>query len=266
LSSAAPSTGSSLVWPIGLACLVGLAIGFGVGYTVGIRDRASIAPTAAERPSAQLPAQLPAPGGRDFTDSTVATAPPAALPKAENNVRVPPPVPAPVVPFSGRVVVRSTPPGARVFVDGRDRGAAPATVTGLGQGEHRIRLVQEGYATTERRVVLSTERPSQVLTVPLSKAVVAPKQGVIPPAKADASQKPTPTWDTGMLVLDSRPSGANAFVDGRAVGKTPVSVPGVKAGDHTVRFELVGHFPWSTSINVEGGTSNRVGGSLEKID
>jgi len=69
-----------------------------------------------------------------------------------------------------------------------------------------------------------------------------------------------------MLVLDSRPSGANAFVDGRAVGKTPVSVPGVKAGDHTVRFELAGHFPWSTSINVEGGTSNRVGGSLEKID
>src|SRR5262249_27532657 len=155
--------------------------------------------------------------------------------------------------------VRSTPAGARVFVDGRDRGQAPATLTDLGQGEHRVRLVQEGYLTAERRVVLSAERPAQVLTVPLAKKadvgpkqaapakpdLVAPKPGSTQPAKADASPKPGSIQEAeaGTIVLDSRPTGATAFVDGKAVGKTPVTVPGVKAGDHTVRFELAGHHP-----------------------
>ena len=176
------------------------------------------------------------------------------------------------MPFSGRVVVRSTPTGARVFVDGRDRGAAPATVTGLGQGEHRIRIVYDGYTTAERRVVLSPDRPSQTFTVPLAKAPVAPKASGSQTAKSPlvtpkpVVSEPAKADEAGLLVLDSRPTGATIILDGRAVGKTPLTVPGVKAGDHTVRFELSGHYPWTASVNVVGGTSTRVGGSLEKID
>jgi len=270
-TSPAPSSGSSRVWPIGLASLVGLAIGFGVGYTVGMGDRSSVTPTTAERPAA--PVAPAAAAGGTFTESTVDNRPAAAA-KPENEQRLPPAESTPVVPFSGRVVVRSTPAGARVFVDGRDRGAAPATVTGLGQGEHRVRVVHDGYTTAERRVVLSPERPSQGLTVPLAKAPVAPKQGAVPPAKTDAAPKqgvsPPAKADAegeaGVLVLDSRPTGATVFLDGRSVGKTPLNLPGVKAGDHTIRYELSGHYPWAASINVVGGTSTRVGGSLEKID
>jgi serine/threonine protein kinase len=269
--SPAPSSTSSLVWPIGLACLVGIASGFGVGYTVGMRDRASVslATATGERPSA--PTAPATPPDRTFTESTVDNQP-AAASKPANEPRLPPLESAPVVPFSGRVVVRSTPAGARVFVDGRDRGAAPATVTGLGQGEHRIRIVHDGYTTAERRVVLSPERPSQTFTVPLAKAPVAPKATGSQTAKSPVvtpkpgASEPAKADEAGLLVLDSRPTGATVFLDGRVAGKTPLSVPDVKAGDHTVRFELSGHYPWTASINVVSGTSTRVGGSLEKID
>jgi len=175
------------------------------------------------------------------------------------------------------------PAGARVFVDGRDRGAAPATIAGLAQGEHRVRIVRDGYTTVEQRVVLSPSQPSELLSVPLVKTPVAPNPGSSPPAKADlvtpkpGSNQPAkadaetqlgakPSADTGVLVLDSRPMGATAFLDGRAVGRTPVMLPDVKAGDHSVRFELDQHRTWTASIKVVGGTANRVGGSLEKID
>jgi hypothetical protein len=155
-----------------------------------------------------------------------------------------------------------------VFVDGRDRGAAPATIAGLAQGEHRVRIVHDGYTTVEQRIVLSPAQPSELLSVPLVKAAVAPKPGSNQPAKADAETQlgAKPSAEAGVLVLDSRPMGASAFLDGRVVGRTPVTLPDVKAGDHAVRFELDEHRTWTASIKVVGGTTNRVGGSLEKID
>jgi hypothetical protein len=72
--------------------------------------------------------------------------------------------------------------------------------------------------------------------------------------------------ETGTLLVESRPPGATVFMDGRAVGRTPLNVPDVKAGDHGVRLELAGHRQWTTSIKVVGGTPNRIGASLEKID
>jgi hypothetical protein len=263
------SSSSSLVWPIGLACVVGLAIGFGVGYTVGMGDRVSVA-----QPTAQ-PATASTPEGNTFTESTVSNPPAAAV------TELPQPEIAPVAPFSGRVVVRSTPPGARVIVDGRDRGPTPATVSGLRQGEHRVRVLHDGYTAAERRVVLSTSQPLQALTVPMAKAPEPPKpNAATQSAKTDAaSPKPgaeagpaaskaasIAAAEAGVLVLDSRPVGATAFVDGRAVGRTPVTLPDMKTGDHTVRFELDDHRSWTASIKVIGGTTNRVGGSLEKID
>src|SRR5262249_1927657 len=140
------------------------------------------------------------------------------------------------------------------------------------QGEHRVRIVHEGYTTAERRVVLSPERPSQALTVPLAKAPVAPKPGAAPTAKTEVGPKPNSSEpakaepESGALVVDSRPTGATVLLDGRVVGKTPLTVPGVKVGDHTVRFELAGHYPWSAAVSVTGGAPTRVGGSLEKID
>jgi len=58
-------------------------------------------------------------------------------------------------------------------------------------------------------------------------------------------------------------SGRKVFVDGRSVGKTPLSVPDVAIGSHVVRIEMAGKQPWTTTTRVVAGEMQRVTGSLE---
>jgi len=248
----APTPTHSPLWPIGVAAIIGIAVGFGVGYTVAIRDRVVTAPPAA----------------------ITQAAPAAAKPQADVQLpKTPPPAPTPsrtvepaVPPFVGRVMVRSTPPGARIFVDGKDRGQTPSIVRDLSQGEHRIRVARDGYTSAERRVVLTPDDPLQSLSVPLApqprqKTPVATKPTAIQPPSADAK----PVAETGSVVFDSRPSGATVQLDGRVVGRTPLNIGDVRAGNHAVRFELDGGYrTWSASVDIKGGEQNRVTASLEK--
>ena len=66
------------------------------------------------------------------------------------------------------------------------------------------------------------------------------------------------------LQIESRPSGAQVWVDGAPAGVTPVVVPSVAAGTHSVRIELSGYQPWSTSVSVTAGQRARVAASLEQ--
>ncbi|HET9834570.1 MAG TPA: PEGA domain-containing protein [Vicinamibacterales bacterium] len=238
----------SPLWPIGVAAVIGLAVGFGLGYTVAIRDRGVAAPVAA--------VTTPAP---------VVVAQPPAAPKPETPpVVIPPKAPAAAPEFSGRVLVRSTPPGARVFVDGKDRGQTPAAVSDLARGEHRIRIVRDGYTSAERRVVLTPSEPLQSLTVPLARE---PRVAVkLAPGVAPVAAKPTqtPSIEPGSLVVESRPPGATVVVDGRAVGTTPMTVGDIRAGNHSVQITRDGYRTWSASVDIKGGEQNRVTASLEK--
>jgi hypothetical protein len=68
----------------------------------------------------------------------------------------------------------------------------------------------------------------------------------------------------GSVVVESRPAGAQVFLDGRGVGVTPLSIPSVPIGSHVVRLELSGHKRWSTPIRVVAGERVRVAASLEE--
>jgi serine/threonine-protein kinase len=236
----------SAIWPLALALVVGLAMGFAGGYGVGIRDRA--APTAAPATPAPAPEQTPA-AARDYTESAIpvpepkATVPPAPLGR-------PPIPPAPAPSELGRILVRSTPAGARVFVDGRDRGRTPAAIRELPDGAHGVRVVQEGYATEERRIVISPSHRVQSVSLALA------------PTRAPPAAPAGPSF--GSLSVDSRPVGASVFVDGRPMGRTPMLVPQIGAGEHIVRLEHDGYRKWSSSIRVVSGERNRVTASLER--
>jgi len=66
------------------------------------------------------------------------------------------------------------------------------------------------------------------------------------------------------LQIDSRPSGARVWIDGMPVGVTPLMMPAVAAGPHSVRMELDGYQPWSGSVSVSTGERARVAASLER--
>lgn len=250
------------IWPLVLALGVGIAIGFAGGFFAGSREQTPAAPAvAATAPPA-------ASAGREFTEAAV----PAAPAKSEvGNQKSAAEVPKPEAPKAaapslqseasnlkspaagpGRLLVRSRPAGARVFVDGTERGVTPAAIRDLARGAHRVRITQDGYAAEERRIVISTRRPAQTMTVALAKT------------RGGAAAPPPAARYTGALAVDSRPAGAKVFVDGKLVGTTPIALKDVPAGSHAIRLEHDGYRRWSSSVRVVASEQNRVTASLER--
>lgn len=58
--------------------------------------------------------------------------------------------------------VASDPPGANVYVDGRLAGQTPLSVATLPPGDHRVRLVKDGYLENGRIVTVSPDRSTNV--------------------------------------------------------------------------------------------------------
>jgi len=267
----------SAIWPLVMALIVGLALGFAGVYGVGNRERTLASVLVAPSPASgadvqQPPAAQPAPTtGREFTEGAVPETPRPAVPTE------PPPAatrPEPaatsgrstVAADTGRLLVRSTPAGAHVFVDGRERGRTPAAVHDLAHGTHHVRVVQDGYATQERRVTLTRSKPSQSISVALARArAETPAQSAAAShTPVDMQRRSSAESFSGSLSVDSLPTGAKVFVDGKLAGTTPVVLPQVTAGEHVVRIEQDGYRRWSSSVRIVSGERNRVTASLEK--
>jgi hypothetical protein len=264
----------SAVWPLVLALSVGLAIGFAGGYGVGSHDRT---------PPSTAPTVGAAPAGREFTESPV-TEPAKPAERAPGDVaasRPPertastPPTPAPAPPArlaappaapaapDGRLLIRSVPAGAQVLVDGKDVGRTPSTVRDLPRGPHRVNVSRDGYVAQERRVVISSSRPSQSVNVALVRVALPTRTAAATPVPAPPRAVAT-TGFVGVLEVDSRPTGARVYLDGKLIGNTPLSMPTVPAGEHAVRLEHDGYRRWSSSVRVVASERNRVTASLER--
>ena len=253
----------SAVWPIGLALVLGISLGFAAGYEVASWQRQPGAVPAAAAGPAPAAQATSGSSGREFTESAVrepaAAATPGtnvlATPKAE----AAPPAgarPAAATPAAaGRLLIRSTPAGARVVLDGRDVGETPVTVRDVARGAHTVRVARDGYVPGQRRVVVSAASPQQSLTIALAPAR---------PAAAAPSTPSRPGQSVAALNVVSRPAGANVFLDGKLIGRTPLQMGEVAAGDHAVRIELDGYRRWSSSVHVVAGERGRVAASLER--
>jgi hypothetical protein len=251
----------SAAWPLVLALGVGIAIGFAAGFFSASREQPAVTTTPAQDLTQNAAPVAPAAAGakvevgsqkseREVPKSEAPKAEPSSNPKSEtSNVKS-------EAASDGRLVVRARPSGARVSVDGKDYGPAPATVRSLARGTHHVKVTRDGYVTEERRVVVTASRPAQSMTVELA------------PVRAAAS-KPQPSGATeerfvGSLAVDSRPTGAKVFMDGTLVGTTPMALPSVPVGSHVIRLEHDGYRHWSSSVRVVASEQNRVTASLER--
>ena len=100
--------------------------------------------------------------------------------------------------------------------------------------------------------------------VPRSPEEGAPNQGQGTASPTGNPEPGTRNPERAALVVDSRPRGARVFVDGRLVGETPLSLPGVAPGEHAVRIDLIGYQRWVTRVTVAPGERTRVAASLER--
>jgi len=268
----------SAVWPLVLALGVGIAIGFAAGFFSGSRQEA--APTVAVAPAAaksnadvqnaaadtqKADATTPAPATDAKKPDTAAEKSEPTSPKPETVNAKAGSAPqksdasdqkAQTAAVEGRLLIRTRPAGAHVSVDGKDYGPTPATIRNLARGTHHLKVTHEGYVMEERRVVVSTSRPAQSLTLELAPVRTAASSRPPPPA--------SPERFVGALAVDSRPTGAKVFMDGNLVGTTPMALPSVPVGSHAIRLEHDGYRHWSSSVRVVASEQNRVTASLER--
>jgi hypothetical protein len=285
--------------PLALALILGLLLGFAAGYaTGGRRDTAPVAaqgsggastPTAASGTSAPASsAQAPPASGREFSEQAVAPPRAGAPPRGAEAPPVPGDGPSGATataaparsassrPPSGRLVIRSTPAGAGVTVNGKWRGRTPLTMDALQFGVYAVRLVQPGYTVSRDDITLSADDPARTLSITMQRN----RSASAPPARratsagarsgsaaAPEASRPAvnPSKYAGTIYVDSNPRGARVLIDGRLMGTTPASIPDIPIGSHVVRLELPDHKVWTSATRVSAGQQARVTGSLERI-
>ena len=132
---------------------------------------------AASRPADPIADRTPAAPAPD----PVADAAPPATPTPELE-----PAPAPAAPVAaapaaepaaaqgaGWVLVRTTPPGARVTIGGTDRGLTPLSISDVPFGSLEVRVHRDGYEPETRQVVLSSAQPVAAVGLQLTPLAAA---------------------------------------------------------------------------------------------
>ena len=222
---------------------------------------AEAAPPAAVAPAEQAfsesavdtPATDPTPAPPVAATPPPEPAPVPAAPEPEPPVAaaVEPTAPAPAAPAAaltdGRLLVRSTPPGVAVEVNGEPRGVTPLALAGLTTGGYDVRLSGEGYEPHEQRLTITDEAPIARLNAELTE-LRETRNGAL---------------GVGSIFVDARPRGSEVWLDGRLVGETPMLIPNVSADTHEVEFRRVGYQDWSTTVQVVPSEQARVTASLD---
>lgn len=149
----------------------------------------------------------------------------------------------------GAVVITSDPPGASVFLDGQFRGTTetgrPLELTGISPGTHTVYLSIRNYEDNTSTIEV--------------------KSGEITPISIRLNPSPMPQ-DCGKLILNTEPSGADIYVDGKLVGVTPATVDSVCSGKHTYRLVLEEYQEYSSDVDLIPGQVLQVNTVLIPVD
>ena len=130
---------------------------------------------------------------------------------------------------SGTIDISSEPVGAEVMVNGIVKGRTPLRVTEVPRGRATVKFRLDGFAEEVRELAINAG-DVQVLPIVL---------------------KGLP----GTLQLTSVPDGARFYVNNEAKGRGPLSVPGLKPGEYSVRAELEGYGTMTKTISIDNGQS-----------
>jgi hypothetical protein len=155
-------------------------------------------------------------------------------------------------PTTGSIKIDSSPSGATIELDGQTSlgpiSATPAMIPNLDPGRHTVELSLEGYYNWGPKEVYVTA-------------------GGITPVHATMTPKPTPTPPptTGVISVQSSPSGATIKLDDYIGPRTPHTFPTVSPGHHKLELSLDGYYDWKTNVDVEAGRTTPVYKALTPI-
>ena len=131
-------------------------------------------------------------------------------------------------PIEGVLHVVCTPMKAGVYVNGVHKGDTPLMLNLL-EGNYKVQLRKEGY------------KDSKVIDVKIEEGKTFNVNETLEEVRM------------GYLNINSSQSGADVYVDGKRVGKTPISSYEVDAGSHTVMVSKKGYQDTSRQVYVSVG-------------
>ncbi len=127
-----------------------------------------------------------------------------------------------------RIIIESAPEaGAMVLLAGEDRGATPVTVEGLPAGRYEAVLTLDRFKRTFADIEVKGV-PEETFTVEMEPLM-------------------------GTVSVESKPIGADIYVDGEKVGATPVFGYPLQVGDYSYELRLENYEPVTNAFTVEEG-------------
>jgi len=141
----------------------------------------------------------------------------------------------PPAPTTGSVNVTSDPTGSDVKLDGILKGTTTLNITGVNPGSHTLRVETAGYIAYTAPVSVTAGETTFV------HAILEP----VPPVN-------------GTINVTSSPTGADVSLDGDYQEITPLTIPDVSNGIHTLRVEKSGYVPWEEPVIVIAGETSFV--------
>jgi serine/threonine protein kinase len=129
----------------------------------------------------------------------------------------------------GTLALQTNPAGATVVIDGQQRGATPLSLQ-LKPGRHVVELVTDGDVRTIPVMITPGGQFSHSIEIPRATSAL------------------------GELQIRTEPAGAQVSIDGRPLGKSPLTAEGLSPGPHTVVLENeLG--PVTQRVTIEAGTT-----------
>lgn len=139
----------------------------------------------------------------------------------------------------GTVRITADPPGARVSIDGEERGTVPAVLE-IESGVRRVRLSAPGHKTWESSIVVKAGETLEIGPVTLGQ----------PDAR---------------VTVRSTPSGADVAVAGTYRGRTPLTLELPSGASHDIVVTLAGHQSWTRTVRAEPGARTTLDARLEPV-
>ncbi|MBN1166435.1 MAG: PKD domain-containing protein, partial [Methanospirillaceae archaeon] len=140
---------------------------------------------------------------------------------------------------TGSINIQLAPQWSTVYLNGLEQGqtkqSVPFILSNLQEGTYEIKVTRPGFEDYQNRVPVYSGQTTKIYV--------------------RMTQKP---GSEPGIMIDSIPRGGAVTVDGSAVGTTPLVVPGISKGEHTVKVTMDGYFDWQQGVTVTSGKTSYV--------
>ncbi|MCX6692896.1 MAG: PEGA domain-containing protein [Methanoregula sp.] len=143
----------------------------------------------------------------------------------------------PMIP--GTMVLSSFPNETSLVINNEYKGKTPLTLVGLEPGTYNVTFSRFGYHKFFTLVKVGSGSVSEVT----------------------ASLEP----ETGGLAISTSPAGARVTLDGADAGISPVTIPNIPAGNHTLNVSTAGYTPQEQPVNVVANQTRAVNLVLKPV-